>query len=170
MGAVYSYSMSRLTTCKDCGHQVSKRAKTCPSCGVSKPGVPPTDIVRLFFVALVIVIGGVAYVNYLDGIGELSSSRNPVPAASQPRSHTDAEIQEAISKSDDYEIHRVAFTEAAVSLLASRQCGRYELTQYGGFVKAQGDYKNQPVYFTYCGGSNVSNRIYLDISTGTTFK
>ena len=44
------------------------------------------------------------------------------------------------------------------------------MTQYGGFVKAQGGYKDQPVYFTYCGGMKVSNRIYLDVSSGELFK
>ena len=33
--------MPNLTRCKDCGREVSKRAKTCPHCGVSKPGKAP---------------------------------------------------------------------------------------------------------------------------------
>jgi hypothetical protein len=86
------------------------------------------------------------------------------------RTYTDAEIQDAIAKSDYYERHRDAFTKAATFLLTERHCGRHELREYGGFVKAQGGYKEQPVYFTYCGGMTVSNRIYVDVSTGKIFK
>lgn len=31
--------MAKLTSCKDCGHKVSKSASTCPQCGTPKPGV-----------------------------------------------------------------------------------------------------------------------------------
>ena len=58
--------MSKLTECKDCGMLVSKRAKTCPHCGVRKPGVKPTNFGRLFLIALVIFIAGTVYVNQLD--------------------------------------------------------------------------------------------------------
>ena len=30
--------MSALTDCRDCGKEVSRRAKTCPHCGATKPG------------------------------------------------------------------------------------------------------------------------------------
>ena len=164
--------MSNLTECKDCGHSVSKRARVCPSCGVDKPGVAPTDFARLFVAALVIVVGGVVYLNYLNSIGDLSGSSGwtgPV-ATTATRTFTDAQIQEAIAKSDDYEMHRAAFTKAATFLLTTSRCGQRELKEYGGFVKAQGGYKDQPIYFTYCGGMKVANRLYVDADTGKVFK
>ena len=169
--------MPNLTTCKDCGHRVSERAKTCPSCGVSKPGAAPSRLGTLFKILLLLIVFGIVWPIIQDDPSRISrntSSGSQTPAVPtytpKPRSYTDAEIQEVISSSDDYETYRAAFTKAATELLTSRRCGRYEMTQYGGFVKAQGNYKNQPVYFTYCGGSTRANRIYLDASTGEIFK
>ena len=82
---------------------------------------------------------------------------------------TDSEIEPAISQSDDYLTHKSAFIAAARSLLESRRCTIAELKEMGGFVKSQ-SYKNQPIYFTYCGGMTIKNRIMLDVSTGRIFK
>ena len=160
--------MSNLTKCKDCGHTVSKKAKTCPSCGVPKPGEPPTSLGTLILTALVIVVSVVWFVNSLDDIRQIpnSSSRNQSATTATTRIFTDAQIQETIAQSDDYEAHRAAFTKAANFLLTKSRCTRQELKEYGGFVKAQGGYKNQPIYFTYCGGMKTSNRFYVDADTG----
>ena len=55
--------MSNLTECKDCGHTVSIRAKTCPSCGVDKPGEkdPTFGEMILGLLVLAAIIGGVYY-------------------------------------------------------------------------------------------------------------
>ena len=163
--------MSKLTECKDCGMLVSKRAKTCPHCGVRKPGVKPTNFGRLFLIALVIFIAGTVYVNQLDLPDSPTASRraNPAMYTPKPRVYTDAEIHDAIKQSDDYETYRAEFAAAARTLLESRRCGKYEMTEYGGFVKSP-TYKVRLVYFTYCGGSHLDNRIYLDVSTGQIFK
>jgi hypothetical protein len=54
---------SNLIECKDCGRQVSVRAKVCPHCGVDTPGKKdPTPGERLFAtVFTVLVIGGGAW-------------------------------------------------------------------------------------------------------------
>ena len=44
--------MAKLTKCKDCGHEVSKKAKTCPSCGVSKPAVKSVGLGKLFLLGI----------------------------------------------------------------------------------------------------------------------
>lgn len=36
-----------LTNCRDCGHQISEAAKTCPSCGLDNPGPSGVWIGRL---------------------------------------------------------------------------------------------------------------------------
>ncbi len=82
---------------------------------------------------------------------------------------TDDEIDAAISQSDDYSKYEAAFAAAARSLIKSRRCTLAEFKDMGGFVKSQ-SYKNQPIYFTYCGGMTVQNRIMLDVSTGRMFK
>ena len=50
--------------------------------------------------ALVIVVGGVVYLNYLNSIGDLSGSsgRTGPVATTATRTFTDAQIQEAIAK------------------------------------------------------------------------
>ncbi len=164
--------MSNLTECKDCGHTVSKRAKVCPSCGVRKPSRTSSTFGQFLVLVFILWIGVSLVIEALERANPSWTSSSPVQTVPvrKPRVYTDAEIQEAIAMSDDYETYRAEFTKAARILLTSRRCGRYEMTQYGGFVKAQGDYKNQPVYFTYCGGMNVSNRIYVDAATGKVFK
>ena len=166
---VYIGCMSNLAKCKDCGHTVSKKAKVCPSCGVGKPGVPPTDIGRLIVISVVIVFGGIAYFNYLNGIDELVNGTY-TPTATTIRTFTEAEIQEAIFKSDDYETHRAMFTKAATYLLTTSRCTQREMKDYGGFVKAQGENRFQPIYFTYCGGMTKKNRLYVDADTGKVYK
>ena len=82
---------------------------------------------------------------------------------------TNDEIAAAVSQSDDYAKYEEAFATAARSLIKSGRCTLAEFKDIGGFVKSQ-SYKNQPVYFTYCGGMTVQNRIMLDVSTGRIFK
>ena len=82
---------------------------------------------------------------------------------------TDDEISDAISQSDDYSTYKAEFAAAARSLIQSRRCTLSELKDMGGFVKSQ-SFKNQPIYFTYCGGMTVQNRIMLDVSSGRIFK
>ncbi len=48
--------MAKLTNCKDCDHEVSKKAKTCPNCGVSKPAVKTRSIGQLFGISVVSLI------------------------------------------------------------------------------------------------------------------
>ena len=119
---------------------------------------------------LVLFIGGIWIATELGQIEPTSvaSGQAQTAQARQPRVYTDAQIQEAIAKSDDYNQYRAEFTAAARTLLESRRCGRYEMTEYGGFVRSP-TYKDRPVYFTYCGGSTRANRIYLDVSTGEIF-
>tara|TARA_R100000900_G_scaffold29754_1_gene23976 strand:- start:395263 stop:395763 length:501 start_codon:yes stop_codon:yes gene_type:complete len=58
--------MSNLIDCKECGHSVAKSAKTCPNCGVDKPGKhpppPPTTSEQVVtFIILALIIGGVYF-------------------------------------------------------------------------------------------------------------
>ena len=156
--------MPNLTKCKDCGHTVSKNAKTCPSCGVQKPGVPPTEFGKLFVTAFVIVMGSIAYFNYLEKAGELPEA----PSVSRDPHYAISSIQRAIAKSDNYATYQTEFTAAAQSLLSTARCQLNEMKEYGGFVKSQA-HKDEPVYFVFCGGMTIKNRIYVDVSSGELF-
>ena len=62
--------MAKLVKCKDCDHEVSKRAKTCPNCGVSKPAVKSIGGAGSL---LVIIIGAFVVIGMVAGDGSGSS-------------------------------------------------------------------------------------------------
>ena len=90
-------------------------------------------------------------------------------ACSQAIDVSENEVETAIQKSDDFVLHNNAFIKATVSLVRSGQCTTGELAELGGWMKSVINHKTEPVYFTYCGGMNRSNRIYLNVETQQTF-
>ena len=97
------------------------------------------------------------------------SGDKPSTRSESAQMPTAAEIEQAIKLSDDFVTHREAFAKAAASLIQSGTCSLEQLRENGGWVKSH-NHKSEPVYFTYCGASHVSNRIYLNVSTGKTFR
>lgn len=93
----------------------------------------------------------------------LSKIRPPDPAAAATG---DAEL---IAGSDDYRLHKDAFIKATKSLIASGTCTKNDFKNTDGWVKSTA-YRNQPIYFVYCGGMTLSNKVHLDVSNGRTFK
>jgi hypothetical protein len=76
--------MPNLTQCKDCGHQVSKRAKTCPSCGVKNPANRTSPLtVFVVFVLIMWFFAGEIIDSYDDQQG-FSSSQADVPERVSP--------------------------------------------------------------------------------------
>jgi len=73
-----------------------------------------------------------------------------------------------VGGSDDFRIHEAAFAEAAQKLISNGECSEADFKEMGGFVKSTNNIG--PVYFIYCGGMTATNRIYLDASTGRTFR
>lgn len=76
---------------------------------------------------------------------------------------TDAE--KLIAQSDDFHLYRDVFTAAANRLLANGKCTAADFKEIGGWIKST-ERRNEPVYFTYCGGMTLSNKIYLDARSG----
>ena len=81
-----------------------------------------------------------------------------------------SQVQDAISQLGDYQTFNAAFTKAETFLLSSDRCEHKELRIYGGFVKAQGENKNIPTYFTCCGGMKIANRLYVAADTGLVYQ
>lgn len=79
-------------------------------------------------------------------------------------------VAKAISQSDDFKRHRDAFVKATIELVNAGRCSLKEFENNGGWVKSTTTYRNRPVYFMYCGGLTVANRIYLDAETGRIFQ
>ena len=93
-------------------------------------------------------------------------------AASTPSSVTTSnsvDTNRLVSASDDYTTYASAFERGARELMKQGRCSPEDFREMGGWVKST-NHKNKPVYFTYCGGMTVSDRIYLDASSGRIFK
>lgn len=94
----------------------------------------------------------------------LSTTRPADPA------ETATPDESLVAQSDDFQRHRRAFATAAAQLIADRRCTRQDFLEMGGWMKSVNQYRDQPVYFTYCGGMTNANRIYLDAATGRIFR
>lgn len=73
-----------------------------------------------------------------------------------------------VAKSDDYLLHKDTFIKAAKSLIANSTCTEADFKEGIGWMKTI--YRDRPVYFVYCGEWKISNKVYLDVSNGKTFK
>lgn len=93
----------------------------------------------------------------------LSTTRPPDPAA------TATPDESLVAQSDDFARHRRAFAAAAAQLIADGRCTRADFAEMGGWMKSQ-NRRDEPIYFTYCGGMTNANKIYLDASTRRIFR
>lgn len=94
----------------------------------------------------------------------LSETRPADPA------ETASNAERLVANSDDFSTHRAAFVAAANELIADGTCRPNDFLEMGGWVKSMNEGRNEPVYFTYCGGMTVANRIYLNAATGRTYR
>lgn len=93
---------------------------------------------------------------------ELSIDRPPDPP------DTATLDEKMIAGSDDFSQHRAAFVKAASTLIEDRRCTVADLEEMGGWWKSS-NHRDAPIYFIYCGGMTLSNRIYLDAGSGRIF-
>ena len=94
----------------------------------------------------------------------LSSERPPDPAAGATGDYA------LVSGSDDYATYKDAFAKAASGLIANGSCSRADFEEMGGWWKSSLRGAGEPVYFTYCGGFTIADRLYLNASTGEVFR
>lgn len=71
-----------------------------------------------------------------------------------------------IKGSDDYRIYKAQFSRAARLLIDEGTCTEADFKEIGGWMASSN--RGQGMYFTYCGGMSLSNKVYLDASTGKT--
>lgn len=74
--------------------------------------------------------------------------------------------EKLVAQSDDFHRYKAEFVKAAEALIASGHCTGRDFSDMGGFVKSTN--KGAGIYFTYC--ADGSDRIYLDVRTGRTFR
>ncbi|WP_156320469.1 hypothetical protein [Pseudomonas lini] len=69
-----------------------------------------------------------------------------------------------VSSSDDYRIYKNQFAKAARELINDGTCTEADFKEMGGWMASSN--RGKGVYFTYCGGMTLSNKIYLDAISG----
>ncbi|MEZ9439977.1 SH3 domain-containing protein [Vibrio atlanticus] len=73
-----------------------------------------------------------------------------------------------LSKSDDLKLHQETFRNTVAKLISEGECDPSDFEELGGWVKSV-KYSNRDVYFIYCGGLSLENKIYLDVNTNEIF-
>lgn len=73
-----------------------------------------------------------------------------------------------LAKSDDLKVHQEKFRNTVAKLISDGECDPSDFEELGGWVKSV-KYSNRDVYFIYCGGLSLENKIYLDVETNETF-
>ena len=71
-----------------------------------------------------------------------------------------------VKGSDDYQIYRTQFAKAARQLITDGTCTESDFQEMGGWMASTN--RGPGMYFTYCGGMTLSNKIYLDTKSGKT--
>lgn len=71
-----------------------------------------------------------------------------------------------VAQSDDFQTYESQFVTAAQALISSGDCTAKDIEDNGGWVKSTN--KGQGIYFTYCSGG--SDRVYLDVNSGQTYR
>lgn len=93
----------------------------------------------------------------------------PMSALSKTRPADPAETasgdEAMIAQSDDFKRYRSAFLAVSNRLISEGRCTKAEFTEMGGWLKSVNEHKNEPVYFTYCGGMTAANKIYMNAET-----
>ncbi|MFY0691761.1 MAG: hypothetical protein JXR14_07545 [Paracoccaceae bacterium] len=86
--------------------------------------------------------------------------------AERPATPTESteNLEDLVKGSDNFERHKEAFVAAARALITDGSCKRQDFLKVGGWIRSL--QRGEPFYFTYCGGSTIANRLYLDASTG----
>ena len=79
-------------------------------------------------------------------------------------------LAKALEYSDNFEANRDAFIKLSQKVLDSGKCTLADFKENGGWAKATGSNAKKPVYFIYCGGFTLSDKVYLNISSGRVWK
>ena len=71
-------------------------------------------------------------------------------------------------KSDDLKLYQEKFRNSVAKLMSEGECEPSDFEELGGWVKSV-LYSERDVYFIYCGGLSLENKIYLDVNTNEIF-
>ena len=85
-------------------------------------------------------------------------------------SEANNDLANAIKYSDNFEFHKEVFIKYSQKILNSGKCSMKDFRENGGWAKATGSNAQKPVYFIYCGGFTLKDKLYLNISNGKVWK
>ena len=71
-------------------------------------------------------------------------------------------------KSDDLKLYQEKFRNSVAKLISEGECEPSDFEELGGWVRSV-RYSERDVYFIYCGGLSLENKIYLDVNTNEIF-
>ena len=94
------------------------------------------------------------------------------PSPPKPQEATtsgDSPLEKALRNSDDFGKYRDEFVIASKDLIERGRCSLHDFQESGGWVRSTNQ-KSKPIYFIYCGGFHVRNRLYLNVATGEVFQ
>ena len=81
----------KLTTCKACGAQIAKSAKTCPQCGAKNKKKHAFLGIVLCFLGIMLVVAG------MGGGGESSSSQGADDQVAEPITYTAYNVADMVA-------------------------------------------------------------------------
>lgn len=79
------------------------------------------------------------------------------------------EFEAIVAGSQDFRRHRDAFAEAAGKLVDAGTCSKAELAGQGGFARVTGSF-SPDIYFAYCGGDTMGDRVFVDTKAKRVFR
>ena len=71
-------------------------------------------------------------------------------------------------KSDDLKLYQEKFRNSVAKLISEGECEPIDFEELGGWIRSV-RYSERDVYFIYCGGLSLENKIYLDVNTNEIF-
>ena len=71
-------------------------------------------------------------------------------------------------KSDDLKLYQEKFRNSVAKLISEGECEPSDFEELGGWVRSV-RYSERDVYFIYCGGLSLENKVYLDVNTNEIF-
>ncbi len=84
-----------------------------------------------------------------------------------PVEHDDI-VSSYISRSDDFKAYQEKFIKVTSQLLQEKICEPQDFEELHGWMRSL-NYPDRNVYFIYCGGLNVSDKVYYDVDSEEIF-
>jgi hypothetical protein len=78
-------------------------------------------------------------------------------------------IKALIAGTDDFEQNEARFIELTDTALKSKQCREEDLAQMQGWIRSF-NYPDEPIYYSYCGGLEVEDKLYINLDNGDVFR